>query len=116
MADMKILQVVPYFPPAYAFGGPVKAAYQISRELVKRGHEVIVYTTDVKDFESRLGINSYTTLDGIEVRRFRNISLTSIKKLKLFITPHLVSCAKKEVKDFDVIYLHEYRTFQNIVM
>ncbi|MBS7612398.1 glycosyltransferase [Candidatus Bathyarchaeota archaeon] len=114
--DMKILQVIPYFPPAYAFGGPVKVAYQISRELVKRGHEVMVYTTDAKDFGSRLEMNSYTTLDGIEIRRFRNLSLTSIKKLKLFITPHLVSCAKKEVKDFDAIHLHEYRTFQNIVI
>jgi hypothetical protein len=33
---MKILQVVPYFPPAYAFGGPVKATYQISKELIER--------------------------------------------------------------------------------
>jgi len=33
---MKILKVVSYFHPAYAFGGPVKIAYQISKELVNR--------------------------------------------------------------------------------
>jgi hypothetical protein len=27
---MKILQVIPYFPPAYIFGGPVKKTHQIS--------------------------------------------------------------------------------------
>jgi len=51
---MKILEVVSYFPPAYAFGGPVKETYQISRELIKRGHEVVVYATDVKGFGSPL--------------------------------------------------------------
>jgi glycosyltransferase involved in cell wall biosynthesis len=113
---MRILQVTPYFPPAYAFGGPVKAAYQISRELIKRGHEVVVYTTDAKDFSSRLEIDSSNTIKGMKVHRFRNLSLTLVKKLKLFITPQLALFARKEVRKFDIIHLHEYRTFQNIVI
>jgi len=112
---MKILQVVPYFPPAYAFGGPVKAAYQISKELIKRAHEVVVYTTDAKDFDSRLEMDS-NIMDEIKVHRFRNLSLTLVKKLKLFITPQLALFAGKEIKKFDIIHLHEYRTFQNIVI
>ena len=113
---MKILQVVPYFPPAYAFGGPVKVVYQISRGLVKRGHEVVVYTTDAKDFGSRMVISSDNIVDGVKVHRFRNVSLTLVKKFKLFITPQLVSLVKMEIKKFNVIHLHEYRTFQNIVV
>jgi len=113
---MKILQVIPYFPPAYTFGGPVKVVYQISKELIKRGHKVVVYTTDAKDFSSRLEINYNNTIEGIKVHRFRNLSLTLIKKLKLFITPQLALFARKDVKNFDVIHLHEYRTFQNIVI
>jgi glycosyltransferase involved in cell wall biosynthesis len=113
---MRILQITPYFPPAYAFGGPVKAAYQISRELIKRGHEVVVYTTDAKDFGSRLEIDSSNTIEGMKVYRFRNLSLTLVKKLKLFITPQLALFAGKEVRKFDIIHLHEYRTFQNIVI
>jgi glycosyltransferase involved in cell wall biosynthesis len=114
---MRILQVIPYFPPAYAFGGPVKAAYQISRELAKRGHEVVVYTTDAKDFSSRLEETDFSNaVEGLKVYRFRNLSLTLVKKLKLFITPQLILSARKEVKEFDVIHLHEYRTFQNIVI
>jgi len=113
---MKILQVTPYFPPAYAFGGPVKIAYQISRELIKRGHEVVVYTTDAKDFDSRLETDSSNTIEGMKVHRFRNLSFTLIKKFKLFITPQLALFARKEVKKFDIIHLYEYRTFQNVVI
>jgi len=113
---MKILQVTPYFPPAYAFGGPVKATYQISRELIKRGHEVVVYTTDAKDFNSGLEIDPSNTTEGMKVHRFKNLSLMLVKRLKLFITPQLVLFAREEVKNFDIIHLHEYRTFQNIVI
>ena len=111
---MKILQVVPYFPPAHAFGGPVKVAYQVSRELMKRKHEVVVYTSDAGDFGSRLTMNSDKYVDGIKVHYFRNLALMPVKKFKLFITPQLVSRAKEEVDKFDVVHLHEYRTIQNI--
>jgi len=107
---------VPYFPPAYAFGGPVKAVYQVSRELVKRGHKVIVYTSDVKDFDSRLNTNPFKVVDGIMVHYYRNLAMMLVKKLKLFITPQLVSYAREDVNRFDVIHLHEYRTFHNIVV
>ena len=90
--------------------------YQFSRELVKRENEVVVYTSDAKDFGSRLRINSDKVVDGIMVHYFRNLALMPVKLFKLFITPQLVSYAKKEVKKFDVIHLHEYRTFQNIVI
>ena len=113
---MKILQVVPYFPPAYAFGGPVKVAYQISKELVKKGHEVVVHTTDAKDFGSKLEIGSSNMVDGIKVHRFKILSMSLVKKLKLFITPRLILSARKEVETFDIIHLHEYRTFQNAVI
>ncbi len=113
---MKILQVVPYFPPAYAFGGPVKIVYEVSRELVKRGHEVVVYASDAKDLKSKLNINPFKVVDGIMAYYFRNLLMTSVNKLKLLITPQLISHAKEELKKFDVIHLHEYRTFQNIVV
>ena len=91
-------------------------AYQVSRELVKKKHEVVVYTSDAGDFGSRLRIDPDNNVNGIKVRYFRNFALTPVKKLKLFITPQLVSRANKEVEKFDVIHLHEYRTFQNIVI
>ena len=45
----KILQMIPAFYPAVAYGGTVAVSYQISKELVRRGHEVTVYTSDSLD-------------------------------------------------------------------
>jgi glycosyltransferase involved in cell wall biosynthesis len=112
---MKILQVIPYFPPAYAFGGPVKAAYQISKELVKRGHEVVVYTTDAKNLDSRLNVEPVKFVDGIKVHYVRNLSLMLIKGSKLFITTE-IGLRAKEIREFDIVHLHEYRTYQNIII
>ena len=111
---MRILQVVPYFPPARAFGGPSIVAYEVSKELAKRGHEVTVYTTDAKDLTFRLNIKNPRFLDGVQVYYFKNFSIRLVKWSKLFITPELFS-KREKIKTFDVIHLHEYRTFQDIV-
>jgi len=113
---LKILQVVPYFSPAYAFGGPVKVAFQVSRELVKRGHQVVVWTSDAKDLDSRLTVKPVSIVDGIKVHYMRNLSMIPVKKSKIFITPELVSKVKEDIKEFDIVHLHEYRSFQNIVV
>jgi len=113
---MRILQVVPYFPPAYVFGGPVNVSYQISKELVKRGHEVVVYTTDAENLNSRLNIKPMKVVDGIRVHYMRNLSLVLARRSKLFITPEISLRAKEEIKEFDIVHLHEYRTYQNIII
>ena len=88
----------------------------MSKELCLRGHEVVVYTSDAKDIDSRLTVEPARILDGIKVHYMRNLSMIPIKKLKLFITPELIFKVKNKIKDSDVIRLHEYRTFQNIVV
>lgn len=75
--NMKILQVMPYFPPACAFGGPVKVAYQVSSELLKRMHEVVVWTSDAKDsFDAIIFI--LTLEHRIEHRNLYSIKTTII--------------------------------------
>lgn len=113
---MRILQVVPYFPPAYAFGGPVRAVYEISRELVKLGNQVTVYTSDAKDLWTRINESSFAEVDGIQVYYMKNLSMFSVRKSKLFITPEIVPRIKKEGQTFDIIHLHEYRSFQNVIV
>ena len=54
---MKILQVYPYFAPAWSYGGVTRVVYEISSHLVKRGHDVTVYTTDALDSKSRVNID-----------------------------------------------------------
>jgi glycosyltransferase involved in cell wall biosynthesis len=113
---LKILQVVPYFYPAFAFGGPVKVAYSISKELVKRGHDVTVYTTDVKSQTERFVGPRVVDVDGIEVHYMRNLSMFSVKTSNLFLSPELIPISRANIRYFDIVHLHEFTTFQNIIL
>jgi len=111
---MKILQVISSFPPAYAYGGPVRVAYEISKKLVEKGHEVTVYTTDVYDAHSRLKYKNPMWMDGIEVYHFRNIN-NGLAHKNLPIAPTMALALNKNIRKFDIIHIHEYRTFQAIL-
>jgi len=107
--------VTPYFYPAEAFGGPVKVAFDVGRELVRRGHEVVVFTSDAKDLNNRIDAGS-NEIEGIKVYYFRNLSMSLVKWSKLFITPGLPKMMTAHLKSFDVVHVHEYTTYQNIVV
>ncbi len=111
---MKILQVVPYFYPAEAYGGPVPVAGHVTKELVQRGHEVTVYTTDTIDGSTRQKAR-YLEIWGVKVHYFRNLS-NSLAWHRLFFAPGMIPQLRKEIRTFDVIHLQDYRTFQNIVV
>lgn len=108
---MRILHILPYFYPAVRFGGPVTVVYGISKELARRGHEVIVYTSDVDNDYSRVSEN-IKEIDGIEVHYFRNLT-TKTTPYNVFIVPSMVSTLKKTIRSFDVVHIHGYRSFQN---
>jgi glycosyltransferase involved in cell wall biosynthesis len=44
---VKILHVIPSFVPAWGFGGPIHALFELTREQRHRGHSVTVMTTNV---------------------------------------------------------------------
>ncbi|NIT57027.1 MAG: glycosyl transferase, partial [Aliifodinibius sp.] len=90
---MKILQITPTFIPS-RFGG-ISLFYNLSKSLVNRGHEVVVYTTDIKDRYSRLSdIQGGRNIDGIKVYYFRNISNLLATKYRLAF-PRGMSAAVK---------------------
>lgn len=112
---MKVLQVLGGFVPA-KFGGTVMLCHNLSKELVKRGHEVFVYATDA-DIGSRLtDVHGIKTVDGIKVRYFRNISNRLTIKFDITLPLGMSLTVKIEVGSYDVIHLHVFRSFQNIVV
>jgi len=112
---MRILQVIPYFYPAWAYGGPPRNVYGLCKELVKRGHEVIVFTTDTLNGRNRVR-ETQEIIDGIEVRRFRNLSNTIAYRDKIFISPGMIFGLRNSLRNFDIIHMHEYRTLQNLIV
>lgn len=111
---MRILQVCPRFHDSVASGSTM-VAYQISKELVDKGNDVTVYTSDMKDKYTRLK-DKIIKIEGINVNRFYSIGTVLTRELKIFVTPSIITKVKAELRSIDVIHLHEYRSFQNIVI
>ncbi|MFX0134446.1 MAG: glycosyltransferase family 4 protein, partial [Candidatus Hodarchaeota archaeon] len=109
---MKILQITNYFYPAISFGGPVQYTYNLSKYLTKLGHEVTVYTTNALELHTNKKIsNKRKKINGIDVHYLPFI----IRPYGYFIVPEIISKILKNVKLFDIVHLHEYRTFQNMI-
>jgi len=104
---MKILQVVPFFTPAR--GGSVIVPYCLSKELSKRGHEVTIITTDF-EFDEQFA-NSIEK-EGVEVIPFHCVA-----NFGLFLySPNMRKWLKVNIKNFDIIHLHNFRSYQNNII
>jgi glycosyltransferase involved in cell wall biosynthesis len=104
---LKILQVVPFFTPAR--GGSVIVPYHLSKELATKGHEITVITTDFefdKDYANSL------EEEGVNV-----VHLHCIANIGLFLfSPGMKKWLRNNIKKFDIIHMHNYRSYQNNVV
>jgi glycosyltransferase involved in cell wall biosynthesis len=71
---VRLLLCIPYFAPAYAFGGSVTVAETVVEDLLAAGHAVTVATTDVLTETARIAPGTPAQPAGAEVVRFRNVS------------------------------------------
>lgn len=110
---MKILQVVPYFYPAWSYGGPAKLVYDTSRYFASQGHTVQVYTSDAYDKERRMSSEKHIHIPNLQVHYFRNLHNTLAYIYNIFFTPGLFFPAIWQVRQVDVIHLHDFYTPQN---
>lgn len=110
---MKILHVIPYFYPAWAYGGPPRAVYEIAKRQVGLGHDVTVLTTNALEQNEVLSTGE-VKIEGIKVIRLRNISNFLMWNLH-FPTPFMLN-DKVGIKNYDVIHLHETRTLLNYLV
>jgi glycosyltransferase involved in cell wall biosynthesis len=88
-------------------GGSANVVAQISKHLAMRGHRVTVLAGD-------FGLKEAQFAPG---EAFEQVLLPSIlSRWGFYLTPSLIAWSRERVKDFDVIHLHEVRTFQNVVL
>ena len=104
---MKVLQVVPFFTPAR--GGSVIVPYYLSKELSKRGYEVTIITTD---FEFDEEYAKTVQKEGVKVMAFKCVANIGL----FLISPSMKKWLKIEIKKFDVIHLHNFRSYQNVAI
>lgn len=78
--------------------------------MVNRGHDVTVFSTDAYDIESQQNLkDSFRVIDGAKVYFFHNF----IRSHDFFVSPKMAVALCKTSGNFDIVHLHEYRTFQN---
>jgi glycosyltransferase involved in cell wall biosynthesis len=113
---MKILQVTLGFYPATAWGGPVKIVYQNGRELVRRGHRVTVYCTNLLDKWSRVGSGTCERqVDGMRVVYFHTWHLPQWPgTLGPVWLPDLPGFLRREISGYDLVHLNGYRNLMNL--
>lgn len=113
---MHILQLTPYYAPAYAFGGVVRAVEGLAGALAARGHRITILTTDALDQRRRYTGPPDETRDDIRIVRCRNASVWLRGGLNLSTPRDLRRAAKAILPDVDVLHLHELRTAENLLV
>ena len=109
---MKILQLNHFFYPG-EFGGVSKVMRSISKELARRGHFVVVYTTNAFDPKRKFIIRYKTKyiIDNVVVYYFNN----TIQTNKLYLSITLIDHLCKNLANFDILHLHSWRQIHDFV-
>ncbi len=109
---MKLLLGVVYYEPAWAYGGPPRMVFDLARELVRRGHEVTVCTTDALDKGKRVEKLEEVS-HGVRIVRFRNLSNRLAFDVKIFLPLGMRKWLYEHVREFDAVHLFDARTMLN---
>jgi glycosyltransferase involved in cell wall biosynthesis len=107
-----VLQVTPYFPPTWAYGGIPRIVYGLGRALCEQGVQVSVLTTDAMDARSRATVKPDRELDGMRVLTCPNLSNRLAYDHQLFL-PQGVTEQLARLPRPDVIHLHGHRHLLN---
>ena len=104
---MKILHVIPYFNPKR--GGDVYVCSTLARKLANRRNDVTIITTN---FEFDKKYARLIEKDGVKI-----ISFDCILNLGLFLfSPSIKKWLQANIMDYDIIHLHNFRSYQNNVV
>ena len=104
---MKILQSAPRFNPM--LGGGIDVVFNLSKYMVKRGHEVTIITTNYK-FDEKFA--NLVEKEGVEIISFRHITNVG----SFISSPDMKKWLAENIKNYDIIHLNGARDYQNIII
>jgi glycosyltransferase involved in cell wall biosynthesis len=99
---MRVLHVVPYYLPAWRYGGPIRSVHGLCKGLARLGHDVHVFTTNIdgpSDLDVPIGMP--VDIDAVKVWYFPSTHLR-----RLYWSPDLAQELKHQVRSFDLLHLH----------
>jgi glycosyltransferase involved in cell wall biosynthesis len=102
---MKILHAFDFFSPHG--GGTIDLLYKLAKAQAQNGYDVSLYTSDYKLDQAYLD-----SIPEIKISLFHCIS----PLFGFYLMPSVVKAARETLKNYDVVHLHCFRSFQNIVL
>src|SRR3989344_1414883 len=104
---MKICFITPFFHPVK--GGMEEHVLQLAKGLIKKGHDVSVFTSNYSRVGKTLG--SKEIYQGIKIRRFNTwFKLYAFSPVFPFVLYELIH------SDFDIVHVHSYRHVHNLAV
>jgi glycosyltransferase involved in cell wall biosynthesis len=99
---MRVLHVTPTYVPAWRYGGPIVSVHGLCKALVRRGHDMHVYTTTVDgDGDLNVPVGIAQDVDGVRVTYFRCDG-----PRRLYWSSALRAALDSGCGGFDVIHAH----------
>jgi glycosyltransferase involved in cell wall biosynthesis len=99
---VRLLHVVPTYLPAWRHGGPIWAVHGLASALVRRGHHVEVFTTDLHaDGSLEVPLGAPVERDGVLVSYF-----SVAPPRRLYRSPQLSAALRRKLADCDVVHVH----------
>lgn len=99
---MRILHVVPYYLPAWRYGGPIRSVHGLCKGLASLGHDVHVYTTNIDGpDDSDVPLDRPVDIDGVKVWYFASRWLR-----RLHWSRPLGQAVENQISNFDLLHLH----------
>jgi glycosyltransferase involved in cell wall biosynthesis len=112
---MRILFAITVFLPSRIYGGPATVAMNQARELVKRGHEVTVVTSDVLTMHPRQHVTAREMeMDGVCVKYFPTWIV--MPRFPALISFELWKWVKQSIRNYDVVHVHLARDWIPLIV
>ncbi len=104
-----LLQVTPYYPPDYAFGGPVRLVAELSQRLTTQA------AVTVMTYQHDAAAVSQDT-PGVTVRRYRPWHRGLARSANVYGSFGLQSDLKRIIPKMQLVHTHDYRSFHNLTV
>jgi len=104
---MHVCMLTDYFLP-HMLGGTEKGVYEISRRLVRKGHQVTVLTLDVQGYERQ------SQIEGINIYRLPAISITKLIGAQLTVSPFSLPGANRTIRAIHPDIIHAHNLYFNL--
>jgi glycosyltransferase involved in cell wall biosynthesis len=106
--SMKIGQVISTPPHAWATGGCARVTYELSKELIKRGHDVTIITTDLyKPNERHIPCDNSNVCNNLKIIRCKSLSNWLAWKHKVYLSIELLKYLNMHLSEYDVVHLQD---------